>query len=106
MDGQQKPQVDTDIKTNPDINTSPEIKTQQASAEEARRSLDLAKDRLAEKAQQLTLKDYMTKHPYISLGAAFFSGVLLGGSHEARADISRTMMDVIGKEVIRQREKH
>ncbi len=93
MDGQQKPQVDK------------ETEERLVSAEEAKAELNLAKDRLAAKAQQLTLKDYMVKHPYISLGAAFFTGVLLGGSHEARADISRTMMDIIGKEVIRQREK-
>ena len=66
---------------------------------QARSDLDAAKGRLTGQAQKISLKAQMVKHPYITIGAVFLSGLLLGGSNEARGDIARKVLDVIGKTI-------
>ena len=75
-------------------------KEPQMSAEESKDALRQAKERLSDHAEQLSLKEYMVKHPYISLGAAFFSGVLAGGSQDALEDIAKALISAVSKEVI------
>jgi len=64
--------------------------------EQIREELDQAKERLTEQAGQLSLKEQMAKHPYITIGAAFFSGALIGASSEIREDIAGVVVDIIG----------
>ena len=76
-------------------------KEPQIDGEQIRRELNQAKERLSEQAGNLSLKEQMKEHPYITLGVAFFSGALLSGSSEAREGIARTVIDFIGKEIVR-----
>ena len=62
----------------------------------------MAKARLAAQAEAFSLKEYMVQHPYITLGAAFFSGVLAGGSRDALEDVARAVVSAVGKEIIRK----
>ena len=77
----------------------------QVTMEQTREDLSSAKKRLSGQAETMSLKEYMVKHPYIALGAAFFSGALLGGSREARQDIAKAVAEVIGKEVVSMGKK-
>ena len=80
-----------------DKQTEPKITDSQA-----REELRSAKARLSAQAEKISLKEYMAEHPYISLGVAFLSGALLGGSQEGRKDVAKTVAEVITKEVINQ----
>jgi len=73
--------------------------------DQTRKELSSAKERLSGQADAVSLKEYMVKHPYIALGAAFFSGALLGGSREARQDIAKAVAEVIGNEVVNMGKK-
>jgi len=83
-----------------------ERRTAAESTDEGQAKLELnrAKESLSEQARHLSIKSYLSKHPYVSLGAAFLSGVLVGGSTEARRDISHAVVDFLGKEAARQRK--
>jgi hypothetical protein len=69
------------------------------SPERIREELDMAKARVAGQAERLSVKEYMVDHPYITLGAAFLSGAILGGSHEAREQLAKAVVDIIRSEV-------
>ena len=80
-------------------------KKPQVSPEQARSDLGAAKERLAGQAKGLSVKDFMADHPYASLGTAFVSGAILGGSHEARVGVARTLLDLVVDEIARYRER-
>ena len=67
--------------------------------------LQEAKERLAGQSEHLSANEYMAKHPYLTLGAAFLSGVFLGGSQGAREEIARVATDLISKIVVLQNQK-
>ena len=69
------------------------------SREELLHDIRAAKERLQGQAGQLTVKQCMVNHPYLSLGTAFFSGVLAGESHEIRVELARKVIEVIGSEI-------
>jgi len=81
-------------------------KKPQISPAQAREELGAAKERLAGQAKELSVKDFAAGHPYASLGVAFASGAVLGGSHEARVGVARTLLDVIVDEIARYRNRH
>ena len=74
-------------------------KEPQVSPAQIREELNAAKERIASQAEQLSLKEYMKAHPYITLGAAFLSGVLLGGSSEGREGLAKAVVNIINNEV-------
>jgi hypothetical protein len=82
-----------------------EAKSRPASAGEIREELKLAKGRLTEQAGQLAWREYAVRHPYLSLGAAFFTGTLLGGSPEARANLSFVAATALAREILRRPKK-
>ena len=93
-----------------DRQKEPQVKNEQAEAEkvslaQTREELESAKARLSGQAESLTLKENMAKHPYITLGVAFFAGVLLRGSGKAREEIATSVMHVISSEVMRAKKK-
>ena len=74
-------------------------KEPQISPGQLREELAAAKGRITGQAEQLALKEYMKAHPYITLGAAFLSGVILGGSHDARENLAKAVVEIIRSEV-------
>jgi hypothetical protein len=75
-------------------------KESQISLEQAREDLHSAKKRLTGQAENLSWKEYVAEHPYIALGAAFFSGALLGGSREAREGVAQALVGFFTNEVL------
>ena len=80
-------------------------KKPQVSLEQAEEGLRAAKDRLSGQAENLSIKEYMVKHPYIALGAAFFTGTLLGGSGEVRESIIKAVVAAVSNEVVHHDKK-
>ena len=76
-----------------------EQKEPQVSPEQAREELKQAKARIAGQGERLSVKEYMVDHPYITLGAAFLSGVILSGSRETRESLAKAVIDIISSEV-------
>ena len=79
MDRKKKPQVDT---------------------EQLRGELAQAKERLSGQAEDLSVVEYLKAHPYISVGAAFLSGLVLSGSREAREGLAKLAVDIVGNEIL------
>ena len=61
--------------------------------------LRTAKDRLTKHAEKLSLKEYMVKHPYITVGVAFLTGMLAGNSQDILEDVTRAVVSVVSKEI-------
>ena len=78
-------------------------KEPQMSYEQAKEVLDEAKERLAGQGEKLSLKETMAKHPYLSLGAAFLTGAVAGGSREAREEVTRAVIDAFSRELFHKK---
>ena len=66
---------------------------------QAREGLRATKARLTEQAGSLSIKEYMAEHPYLTLGAAFFAGAVLGCTGEGREKAASTIAEAITKEL-------
>ena len=73
---------------------------QSLSVGELKKDLRIAKERLRVNARELSLKKSIAEHPYVSLGAAFATGALLGASGETQKEIARMTVEILGKELI------
>ena len=76
-----------------------EQKEPQVSIHQVRYELRSAKEKLSGQARTLSVKECLGKHPYISLGVAFFAGAVLGGFRSVRVEIARTILSVVSKEL-------
>jgi len=83
-----------------------EQKEPKVSPEQIRKELDIAKARVAGNAERLSIKEYMVDHPYITLGAAFLSGAIMGGSHEMRDNLAKAVVDIISSELTSRRDEN
>jgi hypothetical protein len=81
-----------------------EPKEPKVNLQQIREELDIAKARVTERAESLSFKEYMVEHPYVTLGAAFLSGVVLGGSHETRESLAKAVVDIISSELTYHRD--
>jgi len=75
------------------------------SLEQTRQDLREAKARLSGQGESLSLSAYMAEHPYVSMGAAFLSGALMGGAREVRDSIVQAIVGVIHEELVQKRKK-
>ena len=73
-------------------------KKSQVNEKQSREALHAAKERLSEQAHQLSLKEYMVAHPYITLSAAFFTGIIAGGSRDMLEDVAHVVVSAVSKE--------
>lgn len=75
-------------------------KEPQVSPDQLREELKSARERIVAQAENLSIREYMKTHPYMTLGAAFFSGAVLGGSRELKENLAKAVVDIISNEVI------
>ena len=75
--------------------------TDQMTPEQARRELRAAKQSLAQAAKGLSVGDCLSEHPYATLGAAFFSGILVGSSSQVRKELARLIFEAASQELWR-----
>ena len=80
-------------------------KESQVEPGQTREELRSAKARLAEQAGKFSIKECMARHPYLSLGASFFAGAVLGGSKEIRECVAHVVAEVISNEVLHRDKK-
>ena len=80
-------------------------KEPQVSPDQIRRELISAKERITAQAGDVTIKEYMKNHPYMTLGAAFLSGAVLGGSGNLKEKLAKAVVDIISNEVIQYKKE-
>ncbi|MCL1849692.1 MAG: hypothetical protein FWF83_08535 [Clostridiales bacterium] len=76
-----------------------QAKEAQTKETQVKEDLRKVKGRLSQQAERLSLKEYLIEHPYISLGAAFLSGAVLGCSGEGREKAAKTMAEAVAAEL-------